>query len=98
MNFKYNNHCLFSTISRMNYSDHLLIRLSVKSAIAKLSFEKPITLPKNNNQPKKHTWAGIVTFTRIVAGAPNDCFLYNICSEKQTLPEIFYYLRTATNF
>ena len=92
MNFKYNNHCLFSTISRY----HLLIRLRVKSAIAKLSFEKPITLPKNNNQPKKHTWAR--TFTRTVAGAPNDCFLYNICSEKQTLPEFFYYFRTATNF
>ena len=32
------------------------------------------------------------------SGAPNDCFLYNICSEKQILPRIFYYLRTAENF
>ena len=34
----------------------------------------------------------------LLSGAPNDCFLYNICSEKQKLPEIFYYLGTATNF
>ena len=27
------------------------------------------------------------------SGAPNDCFLYNICSEKQILPRILYYLR-----
>ena len=31
-------------------------------------------------------------------GAPNNCFLYNICSEKQILPRIFYYLTTAKNF
>ena len=30
--------------------------------------------------------------------APNDCFLWNICSEKQILPRIFYHLRTAKNF
>ena len=29
------------------------------------------------------------------SGAPND---NNICSEKQILPSIFYYLRTAKNF
>ena len=34
----------------------------------------------------------------IVSGAPNDCFLYNICSEKQILPRIFFFLRTAINF
>ena len=28
------------------------------------------------------------------SGAPNVCFLWNICSEKQMLPRIFYYLRT----
>ena len=27
------------------------------------------------------------------SGTPNDCFLYNICSEKQILPRILYYLR-----
>ena len=32
------------------------------------------------------------------SGAPIDCFLWNICSEKQILPRIFYYLRTAKNF
>ena len=31
-------------------------------------------------------------------GAPNDCFLQNICSEKQILPRILYYLRTAKHF
>ena len=29
--------------------------------------------------------------------APNDCFLLNICSEKQILPRIFYSLRTVKN-
>ena len=33
-----------------------------------------------------------------VSGAPNDCFLENICSERQMLPRIFYYLRTAKKF
>ena len=28
-----------------------------------------------------------------VTGAPNDCFLLNICPEKQELPRIFYSLR-----
>ena len=28
----------------------------------------------------------------------NECFLWHICSEKQILPRIFYYLRTAKNF
>ena len=31
------------------------------------------------------------------SGAPNDCFLRNICSEKQILPRIFYCLRKAKN-
>ena len=31
-------------------------------------------------------------------GAPNDCFLWNICSERQKLPRIFYSLRKAENF
>ena len=31
-------------------------------------------------------------------GAPNDCFLYNICSEKQKLSRISYSLRKAKNF
>ena len=31
-------------------------------------------------------------------GASNDCFLWNICSEKQKLPRIFYSLRKAKNF
>ena len=31
-------------------------------------------------------------------GAPNDGFLWNICSEKQNLPRIFYSLRKAKNF
>ena len=30
-------------------------------------------------------------------GAPNDCFLWNICSERQKLPRIFYSLRKAEN-
>ena len=30
--------------------------------------------------------------------APNDCFLYNICSEKQKLSRISYSLRKAKNF
>ena len=30
--------------------------------------------------------------------ALNDCFLYNICSEKQLLPRIFYRLNMANNF
>ena len=30
-------------------------------------------------------------------GASNDCFLWNICSEKQKLPRIFYSLRKAKN-
>ena len=30
-------------------------------------------------------------------GAPNDCFLWNISSEKQKLPRIFYSLRKAKN-
>ena len=29
------------------------------------------------------------------SGAANDCFLKNICSEKQILPRMFYYLSTA---
>ena len=32
------------------------------------------------------------------SGAPNDCCLWNICSEKQKLPRIFYSLRKAENF
>ena len=32
------------------------------------------------------------------AGAPNDYFLWNICSEKQKLIRIFYSLRKAKNF
>ena len=32
------------------------------------------------------------------AGTPNDCFLLNICSEKQILPRISYNLKTAKNF
>ena len=32
---------------------------------------------------------------RIYAGAPNE---YNICSEKQKLPRIFYILKKARNF
>ena len=31
-------------------------------------------------------------------GAPNDCFLWNICSQKQILPRHFCYLSTAKNF
>ena len=31
-------------------------------------------------------------------GAPEDHFLYYICSEKQKLPRIFYSLRKAKNF
>ena len=27
------------------------------------------------------------------SGAPNDCFLLNVCSEKQILPTMFYYSR-----
>ena len=33
-----------------------------------------------------------------LSGAPDDCFLLNTCSEKQILPRIFYYLKTAKNF
>ena len=33
-----------------------------------------------------------------LAGASSDCFLLNICSEKQTLPRIVYCLRAAKNF
>ena len=33
-----------------------------------------------------------------VTGAPNDCFLWIICSEKQILSIICYCLRTAKNF
>ena len=34
-------------------------------------------------------------FSRWLSGAPgNDCFLYNISSEKQILPRIFYYSTT----
>ena len=29
------------------------------------------------------------------SGAANDCFLLNICLEKQILPRMFYYLSTA---
>ena len=32
------------------------------------------------------------------AGAFNECFVQNICSERQILPTIFYYLRKAKNF
>ena len=31
-------------------------------------------------------------------GAPNDCFLSDICSEKQKLPRFFYSLRKAKKF
>ena len=31
----------------------------------------------------------------LAPGAPNDCFLYNICSKKQILPRIVNYSRTA---
>ena len=34
----------------------------------------------------------------IYLGAPKDCFLCNICSEKQKLPRIFYSLSKAENF
>ena len=33
----------------------------------------------------------------VILGAPNDCFLWNICSEKKKLPKIFYRLRKAKN-
>ena len=33
-----------------------------------------------------------------VTGAPNNCFLLNICSEKQKLHRIFYSLRKTKNF
>ena len=32
------------------------------------------------------------------AGPFNECFVQNICSERQILPTIFYYLRKAKNF
>ena len=32
------------------------------------------------------------------SGAPNYCFLYYICLEKQTLSRIFFCLRTAKKF
>ena len=32
------------------------------------------------------------------SGAPSDCFLWNICSEKKKLPRIFDSLRKAKNF
>lgn len=32
-----------------------------------------------------------------VTGAPNNCFLLNICSEKQKLHRIFYSLRKTKN-
>ena len=34
----------------------------------------------------------------IYSGAPNDCFLTNMCSDKQNLLRIFYSLRKAKNF
>ena len=39
-----------------------------------------------------------IYFKVSMTGALNDCFLYNICSEKQILPRIFYCLNTAKNF
>ena len=36
--------------------------------------------------------------TRLLIGAPNDCFLQNICSEKQMLLRIFCYQGTANTF
>ena len=32
-----------------------------------------------------------------LTGAPNDCFLWNICAEKQKLPRMFYSLWKAKN-
>ena len=34
----------------------------------------------------------------LLSGAPKDCFLQNICSEKQILPGSSYYLNTAKDF
>ena len=36
--------------------------------------------------------------TCIYSGAPNDCFLRNICQKRQKLPRLFYSLRKAENF
>ena len=36
-----------------------------------------------------------VGFCCYYSGSPSDCFLSNICSDKQILPRIFYCLRTA---
>ena len=40
----------------------------------------------------------VVFNSTLLLGAPIDCFLQNICSEKQMLPRIFFDLRTAKNF
>ena len=37
----------------------------------------------------------LVLHENLAPGAPNDCFLYNICSEKQILPRTVNYSRKA---
>ena len=46
----------------------------------------------NYNETRSHMGRFII---RIYAGAPNE---YNICSEKQKLPRIFYTLKKTRNF
>ena len=40
----------------------------------------------------------VLTFSSKYTGTLNDCFLLNICWEKQILPRIFYYLRMFKSF
>ena len=46
----------------------------------------------------KIRWVVLEQRACIYSGAPNDCFLLNICSERQKLPRIFYSSRKAKNF
>ena len=40
----------------------------------------------------------VLTFSSKYTGTPNNCFLLNICLEKQILPRIFYYLKMFKSF
>ena len=43
-------------------------------------------------------WLGAKRLHVPQSGAPKDCFLKNICSDKQKLPRVFYSWRKAKNF
>ena len=78
----------------------------------KNSDRKKITKARRNRIRKNPAWSSRIRIFQSLlyestffhshetseAGAPNDCFLWNICSEKQKLPRIFYSLRKAKNF